>query len=840
MPRIRVLAISLGFALVLILSAFFVVLRVSIRPESLRDNVVSGIQTVTEAKLNYQSFDVSYFPWIEARMKSPELVFKNGTEKKLRADLLKIRLSPFAALMGRADIHRITVEKGEAKVPISKKSYLKVLDIHDINLSLTSVKLNRPIKIQMKGALGGISDAISLQGQFSVAQWEKWDWQAFSVDAHLNLKNCPMVELVKQLDPSFPALAQKGALNGHIHVHKSATEKQLRVEGESAVQNFVYQAQSESNTRSSPEINAKIETDFAWNPESEAIDMKYMSLSSPLGKLETQGRILFGTREVQEVRIMASDIALESLSQYNLFFKEAIPFNFGFSGKSNSEISINGTLDHLSIHGSWDLTPMLFAYGRFFSKPKDVPANLIFDLLLKDLKTINGDFSLKLKEVMLKGTFSDLDCETGIGELNVITNKFSIEGWEAYLPPFEKAHLNGDVKILGNFKGNLQMPEQTEKMFNVTFQDVSLLNDNSEGIKHLSFQIDASPVAIYFKDAQFELNKSKVAGGFTVFQPGPSAHLQGKINSEHLEPFDFLRSFRAFMKDWFSEDTRQNLLKAQEYAGFFFPEGAGVDDLTADIEQKDQEWTLSSTQFELYGGSAKLRGGYKPAAKPTSFWGHFDLDHVNLGKFLDFKTQKGQAKIAEGIFFLTGDFSGENLEASDWWKNRLTGQGSFSMTNGIFSTIDLMEGIASIDELAAMRSFTSGNTSFDDLHADFSLKDGRVSTENLVMVSQNISAKGNGELSLEGLLNYRLEAFLASPLAGKITDPLLGSSDVSSQDKLLGPIPFLLSGPFDKPELKTDPSRLPELRDNLLKGSAQKVLRNFLPEDFFFKRRDNS
>ena len=151
-----------------------------------------------------------------------------------------------------------------------------------------------------------------------------------------------------------------------------------------------------------------------------------------------------------------------------------------------------------------------------------------------------------------------------------------------------------------------------------------------------------------------------------------------------------------------------------------------------------------------------------------------------------------------------------------------------------------MSAIANVDELSAMSSFTSGNTAFDDLHSDFTLKQGKIATENLVMVSQNISAKGSGEVSLAGLLNYRVDAFLASPLAGKITDPMTNLDPATRQDKLLGPIPFLLSGPFDKPELKTDPARLPELRDNLLKGSAQKVLRNFLPEDFFFKRRANS
>ena len=111
--------------------------------------------------------------------------------------------------------------------------------------------------------------------------------------------------------------------------------------------------------------------------------------------------------------------------------------NTGFSGQSNLDLSLNGTLDHLSIHANWDLTPTLLTYARFFSKPKDIPLNVDLDLLLKDQEILSGDFSVRLKDTTLKGNLKGFDLASREGQWNFITNKFSLASWEPMIPPFE-------------------------------------------------------------------------------------------------------------------------------------------------------------------------------------------------------------------------------------------------------------------------------------------------------------------------------------------------------------------------------------------------------------------
>ncbi len=112
-------------------------------------------------------------------------------------------------------------------------------------------------------------------------------------------------------------------------------------------------------------------------------------------------------------------------------------------------------------------------------------------------------------------------------------------------------------------------------------------------------------------------------------------------------------------------------------------------------------------------------------------------------------------------------------------------------------------------------------------------------TEKLLLLGRGLITKANGESSLDGILNYRLDVFLRAPLADDLLTRLLGSSS-TGEDTPLGPIPFLVTGPLAKPELKPDPNLLAEFQDNLARKKTQKIFRHFLPEDLFFERRKSS
>ena len=177
------------------------------------------------------------------------------------------------------------------------------------------------------------------------------------------------------------------------------------------------------------------------------------------------------------MRIAALSLRLEDLPKFLLPLKKILPFHLGFSGQSDLEMSMSGTWDHLAFQGNWDITPMLLSYGRYFSKPKDTPSDLAFDFLIKKGGVLTGDFSAKVENLVMKATTTDWDLRTGHGRINLITNKFNLEGWEKLVPLLEKYQIKGLIKILLNAEGNLFQAHEAKTALNLTLEQGELARE---------------------------------------------------------------------------------------------------------------------------------------------------------------------------------------------------------------------------------------------------------------------------------------------------------------------------------------------------------------------------
>jgi hypothetical protein len=141
-----------------------------------------------------------------------------------------------------------------------------------------------------------------------------------------------------------------------------------------------------------------------------------------------------------------------------------------------------------------------------------------------------------------------------------------------------------------------------------------------------------------------------------------------------------------------------------------------------------------------------------------------------------------------------------------------------------------LKAVSEIEGFAAVKEKAEGKTAFHDLRLKCRLQGGKLAADTVEIFSERFTASGTGELAPEGILNYRLNVFLPA----RIADP----ADETAEE--LGPFPLLLSGPFAHPELKADPALLPGLRERIGRRKPQETLRNFLPEDFLFKRPTSS
>jgi len=212
-----------------------------------------------------------------------------------------------------------------------------------------------------------------------------------------------------------------------------------------------------------------------------------------------------------------------------------------------------------------------------------------------------------------------------------------------------------------------------------------------------------------------------------------------------------------------------------------------------------------------------------------------DMNRVSLD--LLFPAISGQP-IAQGELFAGGEFSAGQVTPEMFYQG-IKGSGSVLINKATFFTVDLFQALAQLPSFSVFGSEVRGKTFFDDIRGHYLYENGKFISEDLVFLSPDFSIDGKGELTHEGVLNFRLDLYLSREQASKV----LGES--SSQMSLaagewFGPLPFLLTGRLDKPELRSDVELSVNLLNQVQRGEGQSAFRNFLREEALFEDFDKN
>ncbi len=833
MPRTKnylILAAVFFFAAATI---YFIVVRFTFKEESVRALLVPRLESALAGTLQYQRAEISTFPVPQARLIDAEFLPEAGTPGGLKAKTIRMTLNPLLFMFGRPQLSKLEIEGGTLQYSFGSRA----VTIEDFNAAAGPLRKGGPVRSSWSGRLLGEENRVSGNMVLTAPRREAWTWTSSEISGSMEMKQLPAAQVEKSWGFSFPIQINQGMLDAEIHFDKKRGDPLLNGEASAQLSGAIYQLKHE-NAAASPVIEMELEKGvFAWNPEAELLEIKETAWSTPIARLEASGRINYGTGELQDLRIMALGIAMESIPQYDMFVKESLPVNVGFSGTSNLEISLTGIMDHLSLHANWDLTPALLTYGRFFSKPKDLPASIIFDFLLKEHKTLSGDFSFRLKEASAKGTVTDFDVASGRGEVNVITNKFELAGWQELLPPFQSLDLKGQAKILANLKGFLQDPEEISKMWNVTVENGEFLR-GGRGFRKVFFTLDYGPVELRTRDLRFEIGGTEIAGNIAAHQWPENPSWKFQIESPKAEPAGLMSALEQAVPEFFIEKNGAAFGQTREFILALLPRNEVLEKFNMEGTYSRASWTVQNLNFDAYGGGTHItaQGGKDGSWLPLEL--SAEIERWSLARYTGSEGEGDAATAAGGNLFLTANLKLDDAEGVSPWRERIQGQGELAITNGEFYALDLLGEASRIDELSALASASDGRTAFDDLRAPFRVEKGKAMMEKIMLVSGDLIVEGSGETTLDGILNYRLDAYIAAGIASQMGMPFL--ENTLSDKKYFGPVPFVLAGPLAKPELKPDPARLPDLKDNIARRRSNKVLRNFLAEDYFFERRTNT
>ncbi|MDD5227075.1 MAG: hypothetical protein PHV97_07850, partial [Candidatus Omnitrophica bacterium] len=376
----------------------------------LHEILIQKIQTLTEGTLKYQSVRVGYFP-------QPKIVFERAQWTSpdhplvVEAEKIQFDFNILPLLFGRVEPAAFYVESGKAEFSLPGLNFLNPVRFENFSLQVGAVVPKIAIPFHFTTGMAGKPNVLVIKGNVVLDSVEEWNWEKASGSMVAVLKELSFDDAAKGLapDPKRAFFFKGGQIETSVEIKKKAQEVFLELTATGTGKGLSYEVPQGNAWVASPALDAEWNVAAAWNNDTAELKLHKGVVKLPFGKIEANGGMKLNTGEISGLHVAGSDMALEDLLKYWPGLENALPFHIGFSGPGKWVLSMEGTLDHLSLHFGWDLAQALLSYGQYFTKPKDTPLDLDFDLLLQKGAMLGGDFAAKFKELSIKGNLKDLD-----------------------------------------------------------------------------------------------------------------------------------------------------------------------------------------------------------------------------------------------------------------------------------------------------------------------------------------------------------------------------------------------------------------------------------------------
>ncbi|MEI7750701.1 MAG: AsmA-like C-terminal region-containing protein, partial [Candidatus Omnitrophota bacterium] len=678
MKKSQALLLSAVLLLVIFVAGLWFQAHRLLPTAKLHEFLIQKVQAITDSTFKYQNVRVGYFP-------QPKIVFERAqltfTNQPLTIDAEKIQFdfTILPLLVGRVEPSAFYVQSGKAEFSLPGLSFFNPVRFENFSLQVGAVRPKIPIPFHFTTDMAGKPNALVMKGNVVLDSVEQWNWEKASGSIVAELKGLSMGGAAKGFapDPKRTFFFKGGQIDTSVEIKKKTGEVFLELTAVGNGKGLTYELPQGSGGVASPVLDAAWNVTAAWNNDTAELKLHKGLVKLPFGEIETNGSMKLNTGEISGIHVAGSNMALEDLLKYWPGLENALPFHIGFSGPGKWVLSLEGTLDHLSLHFGWDLSQVLLSYGQYFTKPKGIPLDLDFDLLLQKGALLGGDFAVKFKELSMKGNLKDLDLKTGGGQLNLITNKFSITGWEQYIPALQGYKLEGDAKLMANWKGDLRQLEKAEHIFNISFDKASWTIPEGLGFRNASLSLDYGPLMLEGRQMQFEIGGSSVVADLKISGSPDKPKVVVKVSAGELKPLEVWQAVAALWQRKSEGAAPSAYDQAKEFIQTLCPKDQIFKNVLADVFYEEGAWNVPALHLEGYGGKADLKGAMNFSGKEAEYGFDGEVHGVDLGLFLS--RQDATQKVLEGTLDLKGSMAGTGWGAEAWGKS-LSGQGELTLT----------------------------------------------------------------------------------------------------------------------------------------------------------------
>lgn len=798
-------------AAVLFLSAVFLRYRSWAADPKLSQKLTAYFSNITKSDFQYQTLGWRLLPFPAVRFSEPVFKFKTELNHEMKADSLELRLDLSQLILGQFRFSGLHLKEGVWHGQIDAPKGVHDFLVEHIDLKTSALRADRPVKMYMSGDTGGQRKAVVIHGELQLPPLEepRLDNLGFEVQIltrNFRFEDSPEWEFLGWIPSSGPS-------DFLIELKHAPQSDRVDFSGNSGLHDLVFRSPLQP-TKSAYKVG-KLQVKFAGSFSPATDELKFTQCSSefPFAQFNMQGSYLPHRREFRAMTFNFSNVKLDDLPTYFPEFKNKIPYFVGFSGMTDLSFSLSGLPNHLKIYGDFDLTKTLFTYGRFFQKPKEKPFHLKADLDWA-AQFLSGEFSGSLEDLNFKGSLPEWR-PSGAMKINFITNAFAAEKLPGFVPLAESYELGGNMKLFASFEGNLQSLEPFRKMFHLNLTDGKVLRKGTgAGFKDLNLELDFGALMMEAKASRFSIGGSFFEGTLKGLNPEKNPKWEGHLTSEKMVPADVWNGWKDF---WGGENAAW-LNGLHPWAQKMILSQDPFDALKIVFSVEDNHPQIHSLTARAFDGD--LTGSILSQAQEQNRKIQIQatgngMDAARLFKFLG-TTQPGLEGRVNWKAGLTGQPSADQ-SAMNW-----TGPFALSAKDGFLNHFGLVQALEQMETLKNASSPGADRLSFKSLDVQGQVEDERLKVQDANLVNDQVQIQGEGELSGDGILNFRLKTRLESEYFRELF-PKRAGDFISEGESFFGPVTILASGPMDGLNLKPDPQSVAALAGRYAKKKTESI-----------------
>ena len=522
----------------------------------------------------------------------------------------------------------------------------------------------------------------------------------------------------------------------------------------------------------------------------------------------------------------------------------------GFKVKIDGKITamavpnISLMVENVSVASSLDESRNLFASEKMVIKIKLAP---LFDkkLEIDSLQLIKPNVSLNVNKEG-EANWEQKKAEKEVADPNEvtevvyggekpfdITERFLLNEFEIKDADFsyvdEQSEQNINISSL-NIKTSIKPGEND---FNLSGK-LNIFEDKSKGVFDLSskytingatYKLNNIDIKLDDINANSEIEHEKINGK-------PSLKLSLYANSINLNNYTTASAKNPKVTEQTSVDEKEESAKefgwdTKEFDVAFLNRGdfnfnfkSGgikydnfeVGNIALNAYLKSGRLTLNFKDVSLYGGIMNSEVVVDGASGLSVLKTKFDIKSLNMQQVLK---MAGQKEIFEGKTDIEGSlYSVGNTQKA--LVEKLSGKMSLNVKDGVIQGVDLISILKSKPDAFNLGA-AKHTTRFEQISADFDIKNGLAVNENLVLKSDILNFAGRGEIDLP-----------KQNIAYKLTPKY--SQDFESNEEQKLSIPILISGNLFKPTIRLEVKSI--VQDLINNPEGGKNLVNQLKRDF--------